>query len=49
MPFMTTVIFLGEMPLSTRLSRVAGLTVVLVLSVAYLVDATYNPFLYFRF
>ena len=33
----------------SRLPRVAGLTVVLVLSVAYLVDATYNPFLYFRF
>ena len=25
-PFMTTVIFLGEMPASVRLSRVAGLT-----------------------
>ncbi len=27
----------------------SGLAVILVLSVAYLVDATYNPFLYFRF
>lgn len=27
----------------------AGLLLVLILSVAYLVDATYNPFLYFRF
>jgi len=29
--------------------QMAALGVVLVLSVAYLVDATYNPFLYFRF
>ena len=32
-----------------RLVKYAGLMVVLVASVAYLEDATYNPFLYFRF
>lgn len=29
--------------------RFAGMAVILILSTAYLVDATYNPFLYFRF
>jgi len=29
--------------------RYAAMAVVLVVSIAYLVDATYNPFLYFRF
>ena len=32
-----------------RWVKYAGLMVVLVASVAYLEDATYNPFLYFRF
>lgn len=29
--------------------RILGLMIIFILSVAYLVDATYNPFLYFRF
>ena len=40
-----------EARLGNRLKglRTAALTLVLVSSIAYLVDATYNPFLYFRF
>ena len=38
-----------EQKTGSRIPRLAGLVLVLVLSVAYLVDATYNPFLYFRF
>lgn len=39
---------LGER-VATRWQRYTLLAVILVTSIAYLVDATYNPFLYFRF
>ena len=41
--------WLGEKFSGHRWVRYSFLTVVLVVSIAYLVDATYNPFLYFRF
>ena len=39
---------LGEKPLSAVVQNVVFAAVILI-STAYLVDATYNPFLYFRF
>ncbi len=39
---------LGDRPLTAVIENVAY-AVIFVLSVAYIVDATYNPFLYFRF
>lgn len=41
--------WLGEKVSGHRWIRYSFLSVVLVVSIAYLVDATYNPFLYFRF
>ena len=41
--------FSGKRPLPASLLCSAGAAVLLVLSTAYLVDASYNPFLYFRF
>lgn len=40
---------LGEKKLSSGLLKNAGLAAITIVSVAYLVDASYNPFLYFRF
>ena len=41
--------FSERRPIPQALLRSVGIAVVLLLSTAYLVDASYNPFLYFRF
>ena len=39
----------GENGMVMTVAKTAFYLAILLLSVAYLVDATYNPFLYFRF